>query len=263
MRASAWLFFFTMAVLGCSSGGGGNGPAPVPTPPIVPSQQPPDLDVSGPWSGQDSDSDGAGPFSLSLHQDGGVVTGGGSITEDRLRNGLFAGTLSASTLYFNFNYGENCIRLLSGTMSAGANTMSGTFSGSKSCGGSIENGRLTLTSGRPDINGTWSGTAPSDLGPGTWTWQVQQDGNRISAGVTVATTLFHETDTLSGALSYGPGGFALTGTFPLSGCTGVTASVAPGPEGPPVTANQLGGVLTLSNARCTGGLAGDFVLSKQ
>ncbi|HZW88576.1 MAG TPA: hypothetical protein VFF12_05815, partial [Myxococcaceae bacterium] len=96
-----------------------------------------------------------------------------------------------------------------------------------------------------------------------WTWQVNQDGNRISASVSVATNIFHETDALSGALSYVPGGFLLTGTFPLSGCSGVTASVGPGPEGPPATATELGGVLTLSNASCTGGLAGDFVLSKQ
>jgi hypothetical protein len=229
----------------------------------VPSQQPPELDISGPWSGQDSDSAGAGPFSLSLHQDGGVVIGSGSITEDRSRNGLFAGTISASTLYFNFNYGENCVRLLSGTMAAGANTLTGTFSGSNSCGGAIANGQLSLTSGRPDIDGTWSGTAPSVLGPGTWSWQVQQDGNRISASVSVATSLFHETDSLTGALSYVPGGFLLTGTFSLSGCSGVIASVAPGPEGPPVTSSQLGGVLTLSSTSCTGGLAGDFVLSKQ
>ena len=263
MCAAGWLLFFTVALLGCSSGSGDNGPLPVPSPPNVPSQQPPDLDVSGPWNGQASDSIGAGAFTLSLHQDGGVVTGPGSITEDKLRNLLFAGTLSASTLYFNFNYGANCVRLVSGTMTAGANTMSGTFSGSNSCGGTIANGQFTLTSGRPDINGTWSGTAPSVLGPGTWTWQVNQDGNRISASVSVATNIFHETDALSGALSYVPGGFLLTGTFPLSGCSGVTASVGPGPEGPPATATELGGVLTLSNASCTGGLAGDFVLSKQ
>ena len=265
VRGVGGLLLFAAVLLRCGSGNGnGGGSVPVPAAPVVPSPQPPDLDTSGRWSGPESDSIGTGTVTLDLRQDGGTITGSGTVAEDKVRAGVFAGTLSASTLYFNFNYGGNCVRTVHGTMSAGANTMTGTFSGSNSCGGTISNGQISLTWARPDINGTWSGTAPSVLGPGTWTWQVQQDGfDRISAAVSVATDIFHETDTLSGALTLAVGNYALTGTFPLSGCPGVTASVTPDINAPPVSVTQINGVVTLSNASCTGGLAGTFVLNKQ
>jgi hypothetical protein len=265
MRAAAGPLLLVAALLGCSFGcHSSGGTTPAPSPPVVPSPQPPDLDISGQWSGPESDSDGPGTVTFDLQQDGGTVTGNGTVAEDKVRAGLLAGTLSASTLYFTFNYGGNCVRMLHGTMTVGVNTMTGTFSGSNACVGTISSGQISLTWARPDLRGVWSGPAPSVLGPGTWTWQIQQDGfDRITAAVSVATDLFHETDTLSGALTLAEGNYTLAGTFPLSGCSGVTASVTPGTGAPPVTASQINGVLTVSNASCTGGLSGTFVLNKQ
>ena len=220
--------------------------------------------MSGQWSGPESDSAGTGTITLYLQQDGGTVTGTGTVAEDKVRTGLFAGTLSASTLSFNFNYGGNCVRMLSGTMSSTGDSMSGTFSGSDSCGGTITNGQISLGWARPDINGTWSGAAPSVLGSGTWTWQVQQDGfDRVRAAVSVATSNLRETDALTGALTLAVGNYSLVGSFPVSGCPGVTASVSQPPGTPAVTASQINGVVTLSSASCTGGLAGTFVLGRQ
>jgi hypothetical protein len=252
------------ALLACSCGGGGasNGTTPAPALPVVPSPQPPARDVTGPWSGTESGSDGVGTVQFDLFQDGGVVTGDGSFTEDKLRDGLFAGVLSGSTLIFNFNYGQNCVRMVSGTLAAGATMLSGPFSRADSCSGS-KSGQITLTTGRPDLVGTWSGPAPSVLGGGNWTWKVQQDGTTVTAAVTIATNNVHETDALSGSISWVAGRFTFAGTFPIARCSGVTATVSQDINAPPLSSTQMNDVLTLSNNSCLGPVvSAPFTLTK-
>ncbi len=236
----------------------------MPQPPVIQSPQPPDYDVSGPWTGTDSDSVGSGAIDLFLVQDGGVVLGSGGITEDRRRTGSFAGTLSGSTLYFNFNYGSNCVRSVSGTLSVGPSTMSGTFSGRSSCGDGIDNGQVSLTSGRLDLAGSWTGTAPSVLGAGTWTWHLQQTNNRISGTVTIQTSNLQESDTLQGTFYYPSSNatFSMNLLLATPPCAGVSVALSPLRDTLPLSATQINGLATLSSP-CLGGTFADFRLSKQ
>ena len=270
MRArTAMLHLSAAGLLACSCGSGSgsaNGMTPAPSFPVVPSPQPPAIDVQGPWAGTDSDSVGSGTLILNLFQDGGVVTGSGTLTEDKQRGILLAGTLSGSTLYFNVTYGVNCVRTVSGTLAASNTTMNGTFSGNNQCGGTIGNGQISLSTQRPDLSGTWSGTAPAILGGGTWTWQVDQAANAITAAVTIQTNNLHETDALSGSILWGEGHFAPDFTFSISGCPGVTvtATVTQNINAPSLTSTQMNGQIMLSNNSCLGPfVTDDFVLNKQ
>lgn len=254
-------------LLACGSpSNGGNTTTPTPSFPVVPSPQPPALDIAGPWSGTDSDSSGSGMVVLNLDQDAGVVTGAGTLTEDRQRGFLLAGVLSGSTLYFNVNYGVNCVRNVNGTLAAGDKVMSGTFTGTNQCGGTISNGQLSVTTQRPDLAGTWSGAAPAILGAGTWTWQVQQVANAVTAAVTIQTNNLHETDALSGSILWAEGHFAPNFKFSISGCPGVTvaASVTQNINAASLTSTQMNGQLMLSSNSCLGPfVTDDFVLNKQ
>jgi hypothetical protein len=239
---------------------------PTPSFPVVPSPQPPAVDILGPWSGTDSDSIGSGAVTLNAFQDGGVVTGSGTLTEDQQRGFVLAGTLSGSTLYFNLTYGVNCVRSVSGTLAADDATMSGTFSGTNQCGGNINNGQVSLTTQRPALSGTWSGVAPAILGAGNWTWQVQQAANAITASVTIQTNNLHETDALGGTMVWAEGHFAPSFSFSISGCPGVTvtASVTQNINAASITSTQINGQLTLSTNSCLGPFfTDDFVLDKQ
>ena len=266
IRAAAVLLL-PAGLLACSPSAGKSATGP-PTPPfpVVPSPQPPTVDVMGPWSGTDADSMGSGAVILNAYQDGGVVTGSGTLTEDQVRGFLFAGTLSGSTLYFNLNYGVNCVRSVSGTLAADDTTMSGAFSGTNQCGGNISNGQVSLTTQRPALTGTWSGAAPAILGAGNWTWQIQQAANAITAAVTIQTNNLHETDALSGSILWAEGHFAPSFSFSISGCPGVTvsASVTQNINAAPVTSTQINGQIMLSNNSCLGPFfTDDFVLDKQ
>jgi len=268
MRAAAVLFL-PAGLLSCSPGTGSTSPAtgpPTPSFPVVPSPQAPSVDIQGPWGGTDSDSVGSGTLSLAAYQDAGVVTGFGTLTEDEGRGFLLAGTLSGNTLYFNLNYGVNCVRSVSGTLTASNTTMSGTFSGTNHCGGNIGNGQVSLTTQRPDLAGTWTGTAPAILGAGSWTWQMQQSANEITAQVTIQTNNLHETDALSGTLTWAVGHFAPSFSFSITGCPGVmvTASVTQNINAPSVTSTQINGQIMLGSNSCLGPFTtDDFVLDKQ
>ena len=250
----------------CGSHGGGNngGTTPAPQPPVVQSPQSPDFDVSGPWSGTDSDSQGSGALSFSLTQDGGVVLGSGTITEDKQRGGFFAGTLSGSTLYFNFNYGVNCVRMVSGTLMVGPDSMTGTFSGTDSCGNKVQTGQVSLTSVRLNLAGTWTGTAPSVLGSGTWTWQLQQTNNKITGTAFIQTNNLQESDALQGVFWYP----SLDPTFSMSlmlsssPCAGVNVALTPLRDAVPLTATQINGLATLATP-CFPGSFANFTLNKR
>jgi len=233
-------------LLACSCGSGSgsaNGMTPAPSFPVVPSPQPPAIDVQGPWAGTDSDSVGSGTLILNLFQDGGVVTGSGTLTEDEQRGILLAGTLSGSTLYFNVTYGVNCVRTVSGTLAASNTTMNGTFSGNNQCGGTIGNGQISLSTQRPD-----------------------QAANAITAAVTIQTNNLHETDALSGSILWGEGHFVPDFKFSISGCPGVTvsATVTQNINAASLTSTQMNGQIMLSNNSCLGPfVTDDFVLNKQ
>lgn len=261
-------FATALLIEGCGGGGhGGNGvgTTPVPQPPVVQSPQPPDYDVSGPWTGSDSDSLGGGAIDLFLVQDGGVVIGSGGVTEDKRRTGFFAGTLSGSTLYFNFNYGSNCVRVVSGTALVGPNSMTGTFSGTTSCGDTILQGDVSMNSGRLDLAGTWTGAAPSVLGAGTWTWELQQTNNRISGTATIQTNNLRETDAIQGVFYYpstNPA-FSMTLVLATPPCAGVTVALTPLPDTVPLGATQINGLATLASPCFGPGTFANFTLNKQ
>ena len=267
-RAAAVLLL-PAGLLACSPGTGNPNPStgpPAPSFPVVPSPQPPTVDVMGPWTGTDSDSIGSGPVLLGAFQDGGVITGSGYLTEDAQRGFLLAGTLSGDTLYFNLNYGVNCVRSVSGTLTTTNTTMSGTFSGTNHCGGNIANGQVSLTTGRPDLAGTWAGTAPAILGAGSWTWQILQAANAVTASVSIQTNNLHETDALSGTILWAEGNFAPSFSFPISGCPGVTvtARVTQNINAPSMTSTRINGQIALSSNSCLGPFTtDDFVLDKQ
>jgi hypothetical protein len=252
----------------CGCGGGGTGsmgpPPPQPQLPVVQSPQPPDYDVSGPWNGTDSDSLGGGAIDLSLTQDGGIVLGTGGVTEDKRRTGFVAGVLSGSTLVFNFNYGSNCLRSVSGTVAVGPSSMNGTFTGTTSCGDKIDRGQVSLTSGRLDLAGRWTGPAPSVLGSGTWTWELQQVSNRVSGTAAIQTNDLQETDALQGVFYYPSQNPAFSMSMALSSppCTGVSVALTPRRDTLPLTATQISGMAELATP-CLGGTSADFVLTKQ
>lgn len=176
---------------------------------------------------------------------------------------LGAGTLSGSTLYFNFNYGVNCVRMVSGTLMVGPDSMTGTFSGTDSCGNKVQTGQVSLTSGRLNLAGTWTGTAPSVLGSGTWTWQLQQTNNKITGTASIQTNNLQESDALQGVFWYP----SLAPTFSMSlvlsssPCAGVNVALTPLRDAVPLTATQINGLATLATP-CSPGSFANFTLNK-
>jgi hypothetical protein len=262
-NALALLATLSSAACG-SSGSNGEMPTPEPAVPVVQSPQPPDFDVSGPWTGSDSDSLGAGPMDLFLTQDGGVVRGSGGLTEDKRRSVLLAGLLSGNTLHFNLSYGGNCVRAVSGALAVDPSSMSGTFDGTSSCGDSIRSGQVSLTSGRLNLAGRWTGPAPSVLGPGTWTWDLLQLGNLLTGTATVQTSNLQEADMLQGGFVYPSSNpiFSMSMVLASPPCTGVAVALTPLRDTIPLTATQISGLATLWSP-CLGGTSGDFVLTRQ
>jgi hypothetical protein len=263
------LLLAALSAEGCGGGNGGNGgnggaPAPQPQIPVVQSPQPPDYDISGPWTGTDSDSLGAGVIDLFLTQDGGVVQGFGGVTEDHRRTGFVAAVLSGSTLYFNFNYGSNCVRMVSGTLAVGPSSMTGTFNGTTTCGDKVQSGQVSLDSGRLNLAGRWAGPAPSDLGSGTWTWDLSQLDNRLTGTATIQTSNLQEADALQGVFVYPTQNpiFSMSMVLSSPPCAGVVVTLMPLRDTIPLTATQISGLATLSSP-CLGGASGDFVLTKQ
>lgn len=210
MRNLSMAMLMVSALVGCGGGGGGgggggsggNGPVAAPTSPSGPSPtQPPTVYLGGPeapggflaWNGplSYSEATGSDTLHLQLNQTGATVTGtvGVSAPDGTGSQGLFAGTVSGNTLFFNFsvgNHGQGCGNAISGTATVSAQSMAGTFSGHDCKGGTITNGTFTVVppvdtidTTRLPVSGTWTGTIPSlaVLGGGAWTWVIAQDGD--------------------------------------------------------------------------------------
>jgi hypothetical protein len=179
---------------------------------------------------------------MNLTQTGTQVTG----TIQALgHSGPFAGTVSGSTISFNFSQtggqSQSCGSLSgmatvssANTMtSTGTNTMnsmSATFSGKDCAGNPVTNGTFSgsyamsvLSATRFPVTGTWTGPLPPNLGGGTWTWSLAQDGDVNGGNLTGSVTLAN-----GNTLNLG------TGTV-----TGTVTNIYPGPPQATSTATTV------------------------
>ncbi len=243
--------------------GGGSSPA-APTgpvqPPPAPSPQEPTANVTGRWEGTESNSGGSGTIRLELQQENSTVTGMVEIVQNgKATGGDFSGTVSGNMLTFTIRAGQNCPTTINGTTTITATdqartdlTMTGTFSG-QDCRSQISNGRLSLTTHRPNLVGTWIGEAPSSLGgqlgKDGWRWQLTQMGFDLSGTVSVDTTDVHETGTFSGRLGFQIGTWRMRFSITLTGsCPGTLEGHATDP----VTERALVGTFTSQSTCRTG-----------
>jgi hypothetical protein len=108
--------------------------------------------LSGTYAGTASDNTGPGQMSWSLSQSANKVTGSMSASTPSgsvVFFGSISGTLSGSTLQFSISGGitglPNCTVSMSGSANNVTNSrISGTYSGSTTCGSSFSNGTFTL-----------------------------------------------------------------------------------------------------------------------
>jgi hypothetical protein len=136
-----------MLMPACSSDGKSDGPT-------GPSNPAP-ASVSGTWSGSATDSSGGGAMSWQLTQADTSISGTATITDTGTGvtgRGSISGTLSGSSLRFSIAIPargfdspfESCSATVSGDAQASASTLTGTYTGSNSCAGSIASGSFTL-----------------------------------------------------------------------------------------------------------------------
>src|SRR5262249_31532374 len=149
-----------------------------------PPSSPPAVSVNGFWDGTQSHDATSGTMHWSLTQNGAQVTGDAEFSDpvEGDHHGPFAGTVSGSTLTFNFSAGmggQGCGNALTGSAAVGPTTLTGTWSGHNCAGGAVSNGKLTLSfpsGGRTQafpIGGTWMSSTGTS-GGGTWTFQLSE-----------------------------------------------------------------------------------------
>jgi hypothetical protein len=135
------------AASGCS---GDSGPSPPPTAPS------PGGGLTGTWVGTASDSSGPGQMTWQITESGGSFSGPMTMTDTATKltgRGNVSGTVSGASIRFSiavpaggFDAPYNgCTADATGEGQVNGNTISGTFQGSSSCGGTITGGQLTLT----------------------------------------------------------------------------------------------------------------------
>lgn len=120
------------------------------------SNQPSDpINLSGSWTGTATDSSGPGTIAWQLTQSGSSFSGTLTITDTSSGahgRGSVSGTLSGTTVEFAVTIPAGgfdepwgaCTADLTGTAKAAASALSGTYTGSNSCTGSVTSGQLTL-----------------------------------------------------------------------------------------------------------------------
>jgi hypothetical protein len=226
---SALVGLTALSAVCCGSGSGNSGPVAAPSPPSSPGApvSAAAVYVGGPmpggvWDGMQSHDATSGTMRWVLTQNGSQVTGDAQFNDpvEGDHAGPFAGTVSGSTLTFNFSVGMGglgCGNALSGTATVGARTLTGTWSGHNCAGRSISSGQLTLSlppglsATRMSASGSWTGGIPPAVGGGSWTWVIAQDGDvtggNLSGSITVSD---------NNTLKLGAGSFTgrLTNMFP-------------------------------------------------
>ena len=141
------LFVFISAD-GCGESGGSSTP-PLPTSPSGPAS------LSGTWSGSASDSSGPGQMSWQVTQAGESFSGTMTITDTGTGlggRGSVSGTLSNASIHFSISIPAGgfdspyaaCTANVTGDGQASTSSITGTYSGSNSCAGTITSGQLTL-----------------------------------------------------------------------------------------------------------------------
>jgi hypothetical protein len=141
---------FMLSVVAC--GGGSSGA----TSPTAPTPASPSVNIAGAWGGTAKDSSGPGRMTWQLSQSGSAISGTMTMSDDVTQitgQGTVSGTLAGSTLQFSiaipaggFSGGDNaCSLSVSGSASATVSTLSGTFTGSNTCGVSVTGGELTMS----------------------------------------------------------------------------------------------------------------------
>ena len=134
----------TVAGGACSKGGGSSTPT-----------EPSPANVAGTWSGSASDSSGPGTMTWQLTQSGSSFSGSLTMTDTTTSvtgRGTVSGTLSGSSLQFSLsvpaggfdNPYASCSATVSGSGTASASSITGSYSGSSTCTGTISAGQLTL-----------------------------------------------------------------------------------------------------------------------
>ena len=147
----------TVVCLACGSSGGSSGSTPQPAPAPTPAPTPgtgTTADVAGSWSGPAIDSTGGGAMVWQLTQNGASFSGTITITDTSTgltARGSVSGTISGSSIQFSISIPAggietqpSCTASGSGSGSVAGSTITGVYSGSNSCTGSIGSGQITL-----------------------------------------------------------------------------------------------------------------------
>ena len=211
MRKLGLAILTTAELLSASCGGSGNsGPVTTPTPPGQ--TQPPAVNVndvgttgSDPnfWQNGDmsfAEQTGRNTLGLQLTQRGAQVTGHFNIYGPDGGAGPLAGTVSGTSLTFNFsvgNQGQGCGNTASGIAEVGRSGMTGTFSGKRCNGQSYTNGRFTISlppgyrTSAYQVGGKWTTNTPNALGVGVWTFDISEtpvdvNASNVTGSVAVA-----------------------------------------------------------------------------
>ena len=146
------LAVWALASFGCSGDSGptsATSPTPTPTPPSE------SANLNGSWSGPASDSTGPGAMAWQITHTGTAFSGTATMTDTTTGltgRGSVSGTISGSSVRFTVTVAAggfdspfaSCTASVTGDAQASASSITGTYTGSSSCGGTIGSGKLTL-----------------------------------------------------------------------------------------------------------------------
>lgn len=154
MRIAPILLAMLVATAACArSGGSSTSNEPAPVSPTAPS---PPVDVTGAWRGPASDSSGPGQFVWVLTQTNASFTGTVTMTDAGTGvsgRGTVSGSLSSGSIHYSIgipaggfdNPYAACTATVSGDGQVSSSSITGTYTGSNSCTGSITGGQVTLS----------------------------------------------------------------------------------------------------------------------
>jgi hypothetical protein len=154
VTASLRALAITAVVSSVACGGGGSSSATQPSPTPTPGSPP--VNVSGTWQGTASDSSGPGRMSWQVTQSDTAISGTVTLTDTSSGaggRGSLSGTVSGSTLRFTLAIPAggfdapyaSCSATVSGDATASTSSITGSYSGTNTCGGAVSSGQLTLS----------------------------------------------------------------------------------------------------------------------